>query len=299
MALITEQLTRGIAQGPIFSFEFFPPKTESAAAQLLHTAEKLRHSQPDFVSITYGAGGSTRERTLHYASTLQDKFGYEIMPHLTCVGHSKEELRSTIEEFKDAGFKRIMALRGDPPKGEHNFTPHPKGLRHANELVELIRQVHPECAVAVAGYPEKHPEADSPEADLIHLKRKVDAGASFITTQLFFDNSVYYRFVENCRDVGIHVPILPGLLSIASREQAMRFCRMCEATFPEALDKNLLAAGEDPHLLRLAGDQWILEQASDLLQNGAPGIHLYILNQADAALTLHQKLQSSGILPKK
>ncbi len=282
------------SQDPVFSVEFFPPKSEAAAAQLLQTARQLQPCQPDFVSITYGAGGSTRDRTLKYARTLQDEFGYDIMPHLTCVGHSKDELRATINEFKEAGFNRIMALRGDPPKGETSFTPHPDGLGHANELVELVRLTHPECAIAVAGYPEKHPEAESPEADLRNLKRKVDAGAAFITTQLFFDNAAYFTFVDNCRRNGIDAPILPGLLSIASREQAMRFCEMCQASFPEALDQQLLAAGEDPEAVQAVSRQWLLQQALELLENGAPGIHLYILNQADPAIALLRQLQQHG-----
>ena len=279
---------------PLFSVEFFPPKSESAASQLLATAKQLRACQPDFVSITYGAGGSTRSRTLKYARTLQNEFGFDMMPHLTCVGHSKDELQAIIREFKQSGFNRIMALRGDPPQGESNFTPHPDGLGYANELVELIRLTHPECAIAVAGYPEKHPEAANPEVDLQNLKRKVDAGASFITTQLFFDNAVYFKFVEDCRNIGIHVPILPGLLSIRSREQAHRFCQMCESTLPDALDQQLLAAGEDPKAVQTVGQDWLFQQAKDLIENGAPGIHLYILNQADPAIKLLEQMQGHG-----
>lgn len=282
------------AENPVFSVEFFPPKSEATAQHLLQTAEQLRSCQPDFVSITYGAGGSTRGRTLKYARTLQNDFNFDMMPHLTCVGHSKDELRAIIREFKESGFNRIMALRGDPPKGESNFTPHPDGLGYANELVELIRESHPKCAIAVAGYPEKHPEAPNAEIDLQNLKRKVDAGASFITTQLFFDNAVYFQFVNDCRDSGIEVPILPGLLSIRSREQAQRFCEMCEATFPAALDRELLAAGDEPKAVEAVGQDWLFRQAKELIENGAPGIHLYLLNQADPAISLLEKLQLQG-----
>jgi methylenetetrahydrofolate reductase (NADPH) len=284
---------------PVFSVEFFPPKSEASATQLLETAKQLRSCQPDFVSITYGAGGSTRNRTLKYARTLQNEFGFDIMPHLTCVGHSKEELQAIIREFKGSGFNRIMALRGDPPQGESNFTAHPDGLGYANELVELIRHTHPECAIAVAGYPEKHPEAESAKADLQNLKRKADAGASFITTQLFFDNSVYYKFVDDCRNIGIDVPVLPGLLSIRSRAQAHRFCKMCEATLPKALDEQLMAAGDDAAAVQAVGQDWLYEQAKDLIENGAPGIHLYILNQADPAIALLEQLQQHGYYPSK
>lgn len=290
----TQTILRKKTSKPIFSVEFFPPKSDDAATQLLKTANRLRTCQPDFVSITYGAGGSTRDRTLKYARTLQNEFGFDIMPHLTCVGHSRDELQTIINEFKNSGFNRIMALRGDPPKGESNFIPHPEGLGYANALVQLVRQTHPECAIAVAGYPEKHPEAISPEVDLLNLKRKVDAGADFITTQLFFDNSVYFKFVDDCRKIGIEVPILPGLLSINSRQQAKRFCKMCEASFPAELDQMLLQAEDDPEAVQAAGHKWLLRQAAELLQNGAPGIHLYILNQADTALALHEKLQAQG-----
>ncbi|MGC6455648.1 MAG: methylenetetrahydrofolate reductase [NAD(P)H] [Coraliomargaritaceae bacterium] len=289
-----QPLTVPNTKSPVFSVEFFPPQSEATADQLLQTAAQLRSCQPDFVSITYGAGGSTRNRTLKYARSLQNEFQYDIMPHLTCVGHSKNELQSIIHEFKESGFNRIMALRGDPPKGESNFTPHADGLGYANELVELIRETHPSCAIAVAGYPEKHPEAANPEVDLQNLKRKVDAGASFITTQLFFDNSVYFKFVDDCRKIGIHVPILPGLLSIRSREQAQRFCKMCEATFPEALDRQLIDAGEDENAVRAVGQDWLFHQAKELIEKGAPGIHLYILNHADAAVALLDKMQSHG-----
>ena len=230
---------------PLFSVEFFPPKSDDSANQLLRTAERLREFEPDFASITYGAGGSTRSRTLKYARALHEDYGYAVMPHLTCVGHSREELVQIINEIKDAGLPQIMALRGDPPKGETDFKPHPDGLSYANELVHLIREVYPECAIGVAGYPEKHPEAPSTAIDLLNLKRKVDAGATFVTTQLFFDNQVYFDFVADCERAGIKVPVIPGLLSVTSYDQAKRFCKMCEASLPEELEQQLVAAGDD------------------------------------------------------
>ena len=282
------------ARSPIFSVEFFPPKTDKAAEQLLHSAEQLRPFAPDFASITYGAGGSTRSRTLSYARQLADDFGYQVMPHLTCVGHSRDELRQIIAEFREAGLNRIMALRGDPPKGQTNFQPHPDGLAYANELVELIREEYPECLIGVAGYPETHLEAPSPEADLINLKRKVDSGAQFITTQLFFENRLYDGFVERCRAAGIDVPILPGLMTIVSRDQARRFCDMCGATIPRELDEQLAAAGDDPAAIEAIAVEWTYRQAADLLARGAPGLHLYILNRSGAATGLLEKLQADG-----
>ncbi len=279
---------------PLFSIEFFPPKSDDAAEQLLSTAERLRTYSPDFASITYGAGGSTRSRTLKYARSLHEDYGYTVMPHLTCVGHSKDELKQIIAEFKEAGLSQIMALRGDPPKGESNFVAHPDGLSYANELVGLIDEVYPECVLGVAGYPEKHPEASSAEIDLLNLKRKVDAGADFVTTQLFFDNAHYFTFVENCRRAGIEIPVLPGLMSITSRDQALRFCAMCGTSIPAELDAQLLAAGDDKAAVEAAGIEWTYQQARELLEKGAPGLHLYIMNRAKPAIALMDKLQAAG-----
>ena len=279
---------------PLFSVEFFPPKSEEAARQLLKTAERLRQFSPDFASITYGAGGSTRSRTLKYARILHRDLGYSMMPHLTCVGHSKKELCAIIKEFKEAGLTQIMALRGDPPKGELNFTSHPDGLKHANELVEIISEEYLECTIGVAGYPEKHPEALSAEIDLVHLKRKVDAGATFVTTQLFFDNQAYFKFVKNCKEADIHVPILPGLLPVTSYDQAQRFCAMCETRLPSELEARLAAANGDPASVKAVGIDWACDQAKELLEKGAPGIHLYVLNQAASTVALMNKLQADG-----
>lgn len=279
---------------PLFSVEFFPPKSEDTAQQLLRTAKDIQAYNPDFVSITYGAGGSTRSRTLNYARKLHEDYGYTVMPHLTCVGHSREELKQTIAEFKSVGLKQIMALRGDPPKGETNFTPHPDGLKYANELVQLIREVYPECDLGVAGYPEKHPEASSLEIDLLNLKRKVDAGATFVTTQLFFDNNAYFEFVDNCRRAGITVPILPGLMSVTSYKQALRFCDMCGTSIPAALNEQLIAAGDDKAAVEAIGIEWSYQQAHELLKRGAPGIHLYILNRSSPAIALMEKIRGVG-----
>jgi methylenetetrahydrofolate reductase (NADPH) len=292
----TLSLIQGLnSNEPLFSVEFFPPKSDETAQQLLQTAQRMQSFAPDFVSITYGAGGSTRSRTLKYARQLREDYGFSVMPHLTCVGHSREELKQTISEFKQAGLRQIMALRGDPPKGETNFTPHPDGLSYANDLVHLIREFYPECAIGVAGYPEKHPEAPSLEIDLLNLKRKVDAGANFVTTQLFFDNASYFKFVEKCRQAGITVPILPGLMSVTSYQQAVRFCEMCGTSIPDELNQKLVAAGEDKAAVEAIGVEWTYRQAHELLEKGAPGIHLYILNRAGPATALMQKLQAAGL----
>lgn len=286
---------RDLAEAPLFSVEFFPPKSDQAAEQLLSTAACLRAFKPDFASITYGAGGSTRSRTLQYAKCLREDYGYRVMPHLTCVGHSRDELREIIREFKAAGLEQIMALRGDPPKGQSDFEAHPEGLAYANELVRLIRETYPECTIGVAGYPEKHPEAPSMEIDLLNLKRKVDAGGDFITTQLFLDNRYYFDFVGQCQQGGITVPVLPGLMCITSYEQAKRFCAMCGTSIPDALKARLEAAGDDQAAAEAVGIDWTSKQARELLEKGAPGIHLYILNRAGPAMALMEQLQSEGL----
>jgi methylenetetrahydrofolate reductase (NADPH) len=277
---------------PILSFEFFPPKDEGTADKLMQTVDSLRSCKPDFVSITYGAGGSTRARTLEYTQKLGNAFACATMPHLTCVGHSRDELIEIIHSFRQAGAGKIMALRGDPPRGETEFKPHPNGLHHASELVALIRETFPECIIGVAGYPEKHPEAPSMEEDLLHLREKVAAGADFITTQLFFDNKIYFRFVDQCRELGITIPILPGLMSILSRPQAERFCDLCGTSIPQSLMSLLEAAGDDAEAVEAVGVNWTASQVLELLEGGAPGIHLYLLNRARPTLKLLRRLQA-------
>ena len=288
---LQQRLCSGV---PLFSIEFFPPKSDAAAEQLLATAKDLMAYSPDFASITYGAGGSTRSRTLKYARHLHEDYGYKVMPHLTCVGHSHDELRGIIAEFREAGLGQIMALRGDPPKGETDFKAHPDGLNYANELVQLIHETYPECTIGVAGYPETHPEAVSADIDLLNLKRKVDTGAHFVTTQLFFDNNKYFDFVERARRAKIEVPILPGLMCVTSREQALRFCEMCGTSMPAELDQQLLSAGDDKQKIEAIGIDWVYKQARELLERGAPGIHLYILNRKGPAVILMEKLKAAG-----
>ncbi len=257
---------------------------------MLHTAKCIKPFQPDFVSITYGAGGSTRERTLEYGELLKDLCGFEVMPHLTCVGHSRDELKQILKGFSRLGFHNIMTLRGDPPKGEKTFQPHPDGLRYASELVTFIRQHFPEFCLGVSGYPEKHPEAVSLESDLDHLKTKVDAGADFITTQLFFDNRDFFAFEQACRDRGIDIPIIPGILPAHSYEQVSRFCGFCSAKLPRELAERLQAA-KDPAAAQTEGIRWATRQIEELLEHGAPGIHLYLINRPEAAGRLFREMK--------
>ncbi len=273
-------------QRPLRSLEFFPPKDEAQMENLRAAATALRAINPDFVSVTYGAGGTTRERTAQASTLLKDSFGYTVMPHLTCVGHSRPELNALADRLHTSGFRNIMTLRGDPPKGDATFQPAPDGLRYASELVSLLKARHADFCLGVAGYPEKHPEAASLDTDLDNLKRKVDAGADFVTTQLFFDNSHYYRYVERCRARGIQVPIVPGIMPVLSLKQIRRFADMCGATLPPALVRRLEVAAENAEVVEIIGLEWALSQIRNLLAHGAPGYHLYIMNRAKGALAL-------------
>ncbi len=271
------------------SLEFFPPKDEAGVEALRQTAAALRPLAPDFVSVTYGAGGSTRERSAQVSALLRTEFDFTVMPHLTCVGHSRAELAGIADRFHAGGFRNVMALRGDPPKGATTFQTATDGLSYANDLVALLRARHPELCLGVAGYPEKHPEALSLQADLANLKRKVDSGAAFVTTQLFFDNALYFAFVARCRAAGITVPIVPGLMPVLSLKQILRFTTMCGASLPAELVARLEAAGESAEAVEAVGIEWAHEQIQGLLQGGAPGYHLYILNRAKSALALAAK----------
>lgn len=276
---------------PIHSVEFFPPKDESGFAALRATADALTAIKPYFASVTYGAGGTTRDPSAAASDLLRREMGFVVMPHLTCVGATRKELVATIDTIHENGFRNIMALRGDPPKGEVTFRPGPDGLRYGSDLVALIHDRHPDICIGVGGYPEKHPEARTAEADLAHLKIKVDAGASFITTQLFFDNSVYFRFVDRCRTAGITVPIVPGLMPVLSLKQIVRFTGMCHATLPRELTYHLEKAGSDALKVEDVGVDWAADQIAELVAKGAPGYHLYILNRSRSALALAGRLK--------
>jgi methylenetetrahydrofolate reductase (NADPH) len=271
---------------PLRSIEFFPPKDDAGVEALRHTAAALKSISPDFVSVTYGAGGSTRQRTAQVSALLRSEFGFTVMPHLTCVGHSRAELEEIADRIHGDGFRNIMALRGDPPKGSSEFRAAADGLRHANELVSLLKARHPDFCLGVGGYPEKHPEAKTEGEDLENLRRKVDAGAAFVTTQLFLDNAAYYRFCERCAKAGITVPIVPGIMPVLSLKQIQRFSSMCGTSLPPTLLRRLEAAGDAPEIVEAVGIDWALAQIRDLLARGAPGFHLYILNRAKSALAL-------------
>lgn len=275
---------------PIKSLEFFPPKTEEDTRRLLLAASRLKAFKPDFVSVTYGAGGSTRHYTQEITARLQSELQWLMMPHLTCVGTTKEELRDTIQRFHEEGFRNIMTLRGDPPKGATEFVAVQDGFLYASDLVAFIKENFPDICMGVAGYPEKHPEAASMDSDLANLKFKVDQGGDFITTQLFYDNQVYFDYVERIRAMGISIPVLPGILPVLSAAQVKRF----GITLPDALSKQLEAAGEDKAAQRLVGVDWATNQIAELLDQGAPGVHLYIMNMSKSALGILDGLKARG-----
>ncbi len=271
---------------PLRSLEFFPPRDEAGVEALRQTAAALRHIEPDFVSVTYGAGGSTRERTAEVSAILKEEFGFTVMPHLTAVNHTRAEVAAVAQAHYERGIRNIMALRGDLPTGSPAGSAFKDELRFGRDVVALLKDLHPDFCLGVAGYPEKHPEAPSFEADLVNLKRKVDAGASFVTTQLFFDNEDYYRFVDRCRAAGIGVPIVPGIMPVLSLRQITRITAMCGASLPDRLVGRIEVAGDQPEIVEAVGIDWALGQIRDLLAHGAPGYHLYILNRARSALTL-------------
>lgn len=263
------------------SFELFPPKTEAGEKSLYDNVARLMEFSPDFITCTYGAGGSTRDKTLEIIDKVKSRFDVPVASHLTLVGSSKDDLRGYLEKAKNQGVDYIVALRGDPPKGETEFTQAEGGLQYANELVELISAEFNDFGVLVAGYPETHKDATSPSDDLDHLKRKVDAGADAIVTQLFYDNDDFYRFRDQCRARQINVPIVPGLLPVTSLAQIERITSLCDSKLPEAFSK-ALSKSEDKEDQRKAGIELAIEQTSDLIRSGVEGLHFYVLNKSQA-----------------
>ncbi len=269
----------------LISVEFFPPKTEEGARQILATAESVREIMPDYVSITYGAGGSTRDLSMRYGEILKNDYAFDVLPHLTCVGHSKSEIAEILEKLKDAGFKNIMALRGDPPKGDKNFVPHPDGFAHASELISFIKSRYPDFSVGCAGYPERHPEAASFDEDISWLRHKIDCGADFVVTQMFFDNAIFYSFRDKCLKAGIDKPIIAGVLPALSAKQLSNFSTMCNTFLPEELVSKMASAKDSEDSLKVGAD-WAQGQVVDLIKNRAAGVHMYILNRAHCVLQL-------------
>lgn len=288
---------------PVFSFEFFPPKTEKGEAVLWRSLERLAQLEPDFVSVTYGAGGSTRTRTLEIVSRIKARIGIEPLAHLTCVGATRDELIATIDKLGELGIENILALRGDPPKGQDAFAVVEGGLRYASDLVQLIRERGPFC-IGGACYPEVHQEAETPQRDLEALKLKVDAGTDFLVTQMFFDNHRFDSFVEQARGVGIDVPILAGVMPVTNVAQIERMSKMSGAHMPERLLERLHDADGDPHEVFWTGVSYAAQQCRALLQPRlrdpfepprppVDGIHFYTLNKSPATRAIFEILQLS------
>jgi len=281
------------SQEPVFSFEFFPPKTEEGESTLQETLRTLRVLEPSFVSVTYGAGGSTRERTIELTKWIKRELGVEAMAHLSCVGTTREQLVEILDQVQAAGIDNVLALRGDPPRGETEWRPTPGGLSYSTELARLISERYDFC-IGAACFPEIHPEAPDLAHDIRFLKEKVAAGARFLITQLFFDNELYFDFVAEARAAGIDLPIVPGIMPITNVHQIKRFTSMCGASIPPALLGQLELRADDPDAVRELGVAYAGLQCADLLHRGAPGIHFYTLNRSPAtraivsALRLHR-----------
>jgi methylenetetrahydrofolate reductase (NADPH) len=274
------------------SFELFPPKTAAAEDSLWPNVAELVAFQPDFLTCTYGAGGSTRSKTLDICRGVKQRFGVPVASHLTCVGSTVDQLRGYLSEAQGAGIDYIVALRGDPPKGEASFTPVEGGLRYANELVELIRRDFPGFGLLVAGYPEKHQECPSPEIDLENLKRKVAAGGDVVVTQLFYDNADFFRFREAYQKAGITAPLVPGILPVTNLSQIQRITSMCGAKLPQRFTAALAEKQDDADWQFRAGVDFAIAQVRELVASGIPGLHFYVLNRSHATAAV---LQAVGL----
>lgn len=276
---------------PIISFELFPPKTEAGMANLLEHLQELINCKPSYITCTYGAGGSTRDRTLKTLEEIHTQYPHiPVASHLSCIGSSRDELRDFINRAIAVGVDRIVALRGDTPQDQQEFQPPPDGLQYANELVALIHDEYPQLGVIVAGYPETHPEAPSSAADLENLKRKVDAGADVVITQMFFENTDYFRFRDRCADLGITVPIVPGLLPVTNLTQIRRISSLCGTHLSPKLVRRLEVHGDDDEGQYAVGVYYAAKQAEELIAQGAPGIHFYVLNKSRAAALICRAL---------
>ena len=276
---------------PFFSFEFFPPKDEASQSQLLETARELRSLRPAFVSVTYGAAGSTRARTIDICKRIRSDVGLNVMAHATCVGATRADLRSLFNELEASGIENVLALRGDPPRGEAAFVPVPGGFSYASELSLMLKRNYNFC-IGGACYPEKHPEATDLDADVARLAEKVENGAEFLISQLFFDNEKYFDFVARARAAGIKVPILPGIMPITNFEQIARFTALCGATIPPKLLAELEARRGENKAVEDLGVAYATLQCADLLRRGAPGIHFYTLNRSPATRAIVSSLMA-------
>jgi len=264
------------------SFELFPPKTERSERELFRHVDQLIKFKPDFITCTYGAGGTTQEKTLEVVTRIHEEHQVSVAAHLTCVGSTKDQLRRYLHEAAKRGVENIVALRGDPPQGEKEFKPVAGGLRFANELVELIHTEFPDFGVAVAGYPETHQEAPDFQTDLANLKRKVDAGGHIVITQLFYNNDDFFRFRESAESVGIRVPIVPGIMPVTNLAQIKRIASLCGARLPAPFIAELESHSDEPQGQFDIGVEFAAQQAQELIDGGVPGLHFYVLNKSQS-----------------
>jgi methylenetetrahydrofolate reductase (NADPH) len=277
---------------PSFSFEFFPPKTEEASATLFENVAKLAQLEPDFVSVTYGAAGSTRDGTVQISERIKREFGIETMAHLSCVGETVEGLEAILDRLGEAGVENILALRGDPPRGATNFVAPEGGLKGSAELAAFIRE-RTDWGIGGSSFPDVHPEAASPQADIDYLKRKVEGGAEFLITQLFFDNAVFFDWLDRVRAAGIEVPVFAGILPVRSYSGLVRFCEICDAKIPRAVHDGLRLCDGDPLAERTWGIAYAARQSEELLAAGVDGIHFYPLNHADSTMAVLGALRAA------
>ncbi len=271
---------------PLISFEFFPPKSEAGFESLFRAIAELKELSPAYVSVTWGAGGSTRRKTVELTARIQDEIGITAMSHLSCVGSTADELAATLAQLRALGIENVLALGGDPPP---DYVPPPGALRFANELVALVRARFDFC-IGAACYPEKHPRAPSAESDLAMLVQKVRAGVDFLITQLFFDDADYFAFVARARAAGVTTPIVPGIMPIVSAASIRRMTTLCGARIPSELGRELDRAGDDDERTLEVGVEWATAQCRELLAGGAPGLHFYTLNRSPATRRIYERL---------
>ncbi len=292
---IGDVLKRGVFS---VSFEFFPPKSPEGERQLFDTVKTLQRLKPTFVSVTYGAGGSTRDRTRNVVKRIHEKADLTVMAHLTCIAHTEKELTDILRDYKNIGIENILALRGDVPRDKPDFRPPEGACGHAVDLVRLIRRRFGDWfSICVASYPEGHPESPNMEWEIRFFREKVLAGADFSITQMFFDNSYYYEFLDLCAGAGIDIPIIPGIMPITNFKQIRKFASMCGATIPQSLIEKMEPVQDNPEEVTKIGVEFAIRQCEDLIRNGAPGLHFYTLNKSRATLQIYEAIES--LIPSK
>lgn len=274
------------------SFEFFPPKTPEGEKQLFETIRDLKPLNPTFVSVTYGAGGSTRDRTRNVVKRIHEEIGLNVMAHLTCIAHTREELIEILEDYRKIGIDNILALRGDVPRDRPDFRPPEGACKYASELVKLIRENFGDhFSIGVASYPEGHPESPNMEWEVKYFKEKVNSGADFSITQMFFENRYYYEFIDLCERAGIEIPIIPGIMPITNFKQIKKFASMCGATIPQSLIERMEPVEDKPEEVAKIGVEFAIRQCEDLILNGVPGLHFYTLNRSRATLEIYSAIK--------